>query len=127
MKRIVFNHDEDDVLKALGFASPEEANEVTNDDNNPDCHKMRFAAAVFNSDVTMILALWGAVISKKDLVPQATANLEIIFDSMTEEDLKRMDEKVMMFDAERRKVTAEEAVKILENMEMAETKEVKGV
>ncbi len=94
-KRIVFKHDEKDILPALGLDSPEEADAIANDTNHPDCYKMRFISSTLNGSVTSTLNLFASLLSDKPLDSRVSANIEKFFAAFDDARFKALDDRVM--------------------------------
>ncbi len=104
MKRIKFNHDEDNIIKALGFSSPEKIEKAAASDDHPDRYKLRFIAALLNGTATSNLSLLNALIYKAPLSNSITQQLEILFDKLPDSQFAELDERIGLYDAKSQSV-----------------------
>ncbi len=114
MKRIKFDHTQNDVLKAIGLDSPKEADKITMDEDHPDCYKMRLAAAILNGTPFSVLSiLTMLMVGNSKLEPRVSPNFELLFNNLDNEVLKRADKAIQMFNESQSGLSAEEMKELI--------------
>ena len=100
--RVKFDHDNLNVLDAIGVKEPEIANAISMDENHPDCMKMRFIGAILNSEVNLVMSIWAASLVGPDVAlnGKMSRNLEIVLSTLDEEALEILDKKLNMFNGD---------------------------
>jgi hypothetical protein len=117
MKRIKFNHEETDVLKALGLDNAVEANEILSDETHPDCYKLRFIATLLNgnaSSITNVLTM--LFLNRPELTNEFSRNIELLLNEFDEEKLKNLDKLTTAFNRENPAITPEEFQEALSDL-----------
>lgn len=111
--RVKFNHDEENIVKALGFQTPEAITAAGDDEGNPDHLKIRLAALLLNSDVNLVVATWAHLLTGEPLTPVITKNFETLFAHYDNDMLKKLDAEVNLFNRNRVDLSDEDILKSL--------------